>query len=568
MVSTYRACVLFGVLFCSALCVSASLVEDVLKALMSAVDCPSCHALLETLKLLAYLGDSTFVSTMITICKTLRLQDADVCQGLLSEQAPIIAHDLRSISFTGQTATKLCDVLLGLCQPPAVNKFTVTFPKAPPAHPKKFQSTGKAPFQVAHFSDVHIDHSYAPGADSQCSKPICCRNYADKTGPIAQPAGPFGSFHCDTPPKLAESMLRAIPVTSQFSIFTGDVVEAAVWLVEQREVTSNLRSFNHQMQSILRSPVYPVIGNEATPINAFPRNTTTSAPSMQWIFDIQSQGWAPWIKSAGAYQVAHQSGSYAVIAKGTNLRIISLNDIYWYKDNFWLYDSDNFYSDPNGVITFAIDQLQAAEDAGQRAWIIAHMPPGGTDTLRDQSNYFDQVIQRYHNTIAAQFYGHTHFASHCDQFAIAYSDYTNRTAENAVSVGLIAPSLTPRSGQPAFKLYDVDPDTYEIMDAKVYLSNVSDPSFQQNPTWQLYYSARDTYGPLVGVSSTESLSPAFWHKVTEAFEANDAAFMTYQAFTTRGVSVTSCDSNCKANTICGLRALRAEDNCVNVHSYE
>lgn len=40
--------------------------------------------------------------------------------------------------------------------------------------------------------------------------------------------------------------------------------------------------------------------------------------------------------------------------------------------------------DPNGILAFAVEQLQAAEDLGQRAWIIAHMPPGGPDVLHDQ----------------------------------------------------------------------------------------------------------------------------------------------------------------------------------------
>lgn len=40
--------------------------------------------------------------------------------------------------------------------------------------------------------------------------------------------------------------------------------------------------------------------------------------------------------------------------------------------------------DPNGVLGFAVEQLQAAEDAGQRAWIVAHMPPNGGDALHDQ----------------------------------------------------------------------------------------------------------------------------------------------------------------------------------------
>lgn len=40
--------------------------------------------------------------------------------------------------------------------------------------------------------------------------------------------------------------------------------------------------------------------------------------------------------------------------------------------------------DPNGILAFAVQELQAAEDAGQRAWIIAHMTPGRRDTLSDQ----------------------------------------------------------------------------------------------------------------------------------------------------------------------------------------
>jgi len=41
-------------------------------------------------------------------------------------------------------------------------------------------------------------------------------------------------------------------------------------------------------------------------------------------------------------------------------------------------------ADPNGIFAFLIQQLQEAEDAGQRAWVIGHMPPGGPDTLHDQ----------------------------------------------------------------------------------------------------------------------------------------------------------------------------------------
>ena len=71
---------------------------------------------------------------------------------------------------------------------------------------------------------------------------------------------------------------------------------------------------------------------------------------------------------------------------------------------------------------------------------------------------------------------------------MAYANYWNSTEETAMNFGLIAPSLTPTSalvsslcpiigpntrialdGNPAFTVYDVDPDTYDIMDRKVYI---------------------------------------------------------------------------------------------------
>lgn len=538
----------------------ATIVNDILEAIKNAVSCTSCHALLVPLKTLAALGDGPFDNTIIAICKATKLVDADVCEGIIKTQGPIIAHDLRSINPLGQTATKLCDALLGLCQAPTVNKYTVSFPKPPPTNPRKFITSGKTPFQVVHFSDIHIDRQYTTGSETNCTKPICCRNYADQKGPIAVAAAPMGEYKCDTPAGLAQNLLRSISAENRFSIFTGDVIEASLWLPDKGDVTNSLKLFNEEMSTLSGAPIYPAIGNhESAPTNDFPRTTTTkNATDMQWVYDTQSAGWTPLVGATAASQVAHYSGSYSIVAPGTNLRIISINTVYWYKVNFWLYDSDAFQADPNGILAFTIQELQAAEDAGQRAWIIAHMPPGRYDAMHDQSNYFDQIVQRYRNTIAGQFYGH----SHQDEFMISYSDYKKQTAANAVSVGWIAPSITPRGGNPAFKVYDVDPDTYEIMDAKVYSSDLMNPTHNVQPTWGLYYSARSTYGSLLGgIPATQPLSPAFWHNVTKLFETNDAAFQMYQTFRTRGVSPIICDAKCKAVTICDMRAMRAENGC-------
>ena len=127
--------------------------------------------------------------------------------------------------------------------------YSVQFAKARPTAPKVWSSSGKAPFQVVHFSDVHIDRSYVVrqhimrshdwisthnffgqgGSEANCTKPICCRNFTDHVGPVQIAAGPFGHRGCDTSTSLAHSMLQAVKgQNTKFSIFTGDVVEGTL----------------------------------------------------------------------------------------------------------------------------------------------------------------------------------------------------------------------------------------------------------------------------------------------------------------------------------------------------
>lgn len=75
-----------------------------------------------------------------------------------------------------------------------------------------------------------VDRSlWQVGADANCTKPLCCRNFADQAGkPITEPAGPSGNANCDSPVKLADAMLSAVKdLDPNFAIFTGDVVEGS-----------------------------------------------------------------------------------------------------------------------------------------------------------------------------------------------------------------------------------------------------------------------------------------------------------------------------------------------------
>ena len=205
-------------------------------------------------------------------------------------------------------------------------------------------------------------------------------------------------------------------------------------------------------------------------------------------------------------------------------------------------------------------ELSAAETAGERVYIIGHTPPGGGDAFHDGSNYFDQIVNRYTDTIAAMFWGHTHQ----DQWEVSYSDYTNQNFNTASAFGWIMPSMTPTSGMPAFRVYNVDPVTFAVLDSTTYIADMTNPAFQTTgPVWTKYYSAAEAYGPITTppLAAGAEMGAAFWHNVTVALEGSQALFNDYYARKTRGWDVGSCTGACVTAEICQMRAGRSENNC-------
>lgn len=160
-------------------------------------------------------------------------------------------------------------------------------------------------------------------------------------------------------------------------------------------------------------------------------------------------------------------------------------------------------------------------------------------------------------------------------------------------------------GNPVFRVYDIDPDTYEVMDFTPFYgtlltsphltpylltepplkANRSLPSFQIEPKWKPYYSARESYGSMVNppLEFNQSLDAKFWHRVTDKFQEDRfvcssslivlqqlirsllfrASFLLFNERKSRGGKVLECKSNhCRKKDICMLRSLRSESNCV------
>ena len=58
-------------------------------------------------------------------------------------------------------------------------------------------------------------------------------------------------------------------------------------------------------------------------------------------------------------------------------------------------------SDPSGALAWLVSELEAAESAGERVWILGHMPLGTTDAFHDQSEYFGKTYCRIEKAVRA-----------------------------------------------------------------------------------------------------------------------------------------------------------------------
>lgn len=525
--------------------------------------CDGCKNILGILKGIVADGDEAFISLGKELCQKATSYDEQFCNGVVEREAPPIASIVRTMDVGSPSSIQFCVSFLGVCDIPQTDAWSVPFPSKESCAPEKKAVSGKKPLQVIQYSDIHIDPLYVEGSSTKCEKPTCCRPFTkdDQPGVTKNPAGAFGDHNCDTPVTLEKSMYEYIKKefpNAAFALFTGDIVDHGLYNTS-KPYNEHLIKHAYTTVNDYIDVVYGTAGNhEADPPNIF--EPKSAGNESQWVYDSLAAEWSRWISNSSV-QEAKDIGAYSTKYPKGNVRIISLNTNMYYRFNFLLYQ-DKLGKDPNGQLAWLVKELDAAERARENVYIIGHMPMGTSDALPNGSNYFDQIVKRYSSTIKAMFFGHTHV----DQFEISYSDYSDRTHANAFAVTYICPSLTPTSGEPSFRVYDVDPETFAVIDAHTYIADMDAPGFQKNgPVWKEYYSAKDVYGHVTSpqlIDSSAELSPSFWHNVTVALEKDETLFDQYMSRKSRGWKEGGkCRGECMKEEICNLRAGRSQDNC-------
>ncbi|WFD00865.1 hypothetical protein MYAM1_003620 [Malassezia yamatoensis] len=601
--------------------------------------CGLCRTGLATLQKLAHVSPEIVPDILASICDTFGVFDLlnfkQECKRTLSKAVygGPITQVLSAANFSANAmdAQGICGQVpsLNLCPKPTekfsddfLNKWFKGKRHAPQSAVQrweqrlekrmKMQRPKSELLRVPHLTDLHIDGRYMVGTESDCTfgeTVACCRvNSYNNTkfhgnfmhGPlpdsdIVHKANYWGSLECDAPWALMANSFQALKELGgskgwDFAIFTGDLVSHddlyrySHDLAEYSE-QSLYDMFKHYLGD---APLIPSLGNHDTsPENLMaPKSLPQSMGSeFQWDIEYVAQLWSSknWLNDKQANQVRAHQGGYSISPR-KGFRIIALNTDFWYYVNFYNYiNMEN--PDMSGNLRFLTDELLAAEQAGERVWIIGHVLTGwsGSEALNRPGNLFYQIVSRFApHTLAHIFFGHTHE----DHFQLFYfndngaSLSADRHTKNAVAQAFIAPSITPYTNlNPAIRVLSVDPDTYEVMDFDQYYSQITEfddlisSRANHGPVWRHLYSAREAYSDFhasvragtyragVHLNGTKwpknaSLNGTFWAALTDEMEVRPELLTYFSQVQSRLSPKTKpcTTSACYKANLCYMRA--------------
>ncbi|KII93956.1 hypothetical protein PLICRDRAFT_695030 [Plicaturopsis crispa FD-325 SS-3] len=551
--------------------------------------CAQCQAALEVAKFLALAAPHEGPALIVQMCEHFAFSSSCATTYGPLGLGNILTQVISNADAGGYDGQNLCYNFIKKCPRPATSPLNLTSwfakpkPDPLPAPPKR---SGKR-VKVLHLSDIHLDPRYATGAEANCTSGLCCRsNNFNKLSPnetlLAAPR--FGSFLCDSPLSLVMSALEAIPTLTgtkdqgfAWTLYTGDLLAHEPDNQNSRDlVTYTETALYNLFKSVLGSgPVYTVLGNHDSYNQAQDASHSLGeklGQQFSWNYDHLASLWKheDWLPEAAVDLARAHYGAY-MVKRVDGLRIITLNTDLWYRANYFNYIN---MTDPDvsGMLRFVTDELQDAEDAGDRVWILGHVLSGwdGTNPLLNPSNLFYQIVDRFSHIIANLFWAHTHE----DQVSVYYANNaTNISAESAGAVGWIGPSITPTSNvNSGFRVYEIDSATFEIMDAHTWKSDVSafpslDSQTAAGPTYAYEYSTREAYGGNVtGWSESDPLNATWWHHVTEAMVADPSLVTKFHAYQGKSsVRTAACNATCIEAKICYIRSGSAPlgiQNCI------
>lgn len=461
---------------------------------------------------------------VVELCMTVNISTERVCRG-------IIGVNVREVFYIvdqrpSLTVEQLCGVIFqSSCPMSDLTPFEWTVnvdANKPPITGSKDNSVPRSPndLTIAHITDPHYDPTYMVGSMAECDEPNCCRY--DQPMPegssSSQAAGRWGDYRdCDSPLEAVQdafAQIRRQHTDVDYVYFTGDIVDHAVWATTISYNEAAISRINSLLSNIFpNTPVFPVLGNhEAHPVNLFAPLTVPQEFSTQWLYTYVAKEWSKWLPES-ALTTVRQGGYYTVLVR-PGFRIITINNNDCYTYNWWIAYQPQF---PKTQLQWLHDTLLAAERNGEKVHILGHVPPGSGGCFTVYSREYRRIVERFWNTISAQFAGHTHN----DEFNIFYSRENPTQALNILWNGGSTTAFSDVN--PNYKIYTMDPETYQINGHEAWIYNLTLANLTPNqaPHWFKEYDFAAEYkldrlspAALSDLAGTLARSPSMMHRVS------------------------------------------------------
>ncbi|XP_044521775.1 sphingomyelin phosphodiesterase [Gracilinanus agilis] len=523
------------------------------------VSCSVCKALFTAIDIGLELEPNVarvgFVATIV--CKQLNLAPPNICQSIIK----LYERDMVEIwTRSVLSPSEACGLLVGSScgHWDILSAWNISLPAVPkpPYKPPAPPAPGAPVSRVLFLTDLHWDHDYMEGANPACPDPLCCRKSSGLPPSSQSGAGYWGEYSkCDLPLRTLESLLAGIGPAGPFDMvyWTGDIPAHDVWSQTRHDQLRALTTITTLVKKYLGPvPVYPAVGNhESTPVNSFPPPYIHGNHSSSWLYDAMATAWESWLPRRALHTL--RNGGFYSLWPRPGLRLISLNMNFCSRENFWLLINS---TDPAGQLQWLVRELQAAEDRGEKVHIIGHIPPG--HCLKSWSWNYYRIVGRYENTIAGQFFGHTHV----DEFELFYDE---ETLSRPLAVAFLAPSATTYVNlNPGYRVYLIDGNypesSHVVLDHETYILNLTLANAPgATPQWELLYRARETYG-------LPNVLPAAWHDLVYRMRGNIGLFQTFWYLYHKGhPPVEPCEGACHLATLCALLSARSDSPALCRH---
>ena len=389
------------------------------------------------------------------------------------------------------------------------------------------------------FSNIHLDFDYTPGMNAHCNEPLWCRPI---NGPAPTPedaAGKYGDYNCDLPTIVAEMMfdyIQAMPEKPDLVFWTGDNIAHDIWnQTAHKNADYTIKITDWMIEHWPEIPVFAVPGNhEFFPVNVMKFSEQDS------LLNLVSEVWKHWLDDK-SYHSFKTYGYYTMPLKGLNedwkgFRVIGINTEACNAQNWYLFTQLN---DPGNHLAWLEKTLKETEEAGERAYIIGHVQPGGGSCLNEWSVRYRSLIERYQHVVIAHFFGHSH-----SEFFNVFTD-----TKNSSSIGVMhGPGgvTTYTDDNPAFRVYDIDYETGYPVKAYKYFFNITKANLG-NPEWEYAYELTEEY-------KLANMSPEAFKNLTLRFLSEDGIATKYlqnsESRSPHGMRIDCSSMGCRHSLYC------------------